>query len=133
MGPSGLLPFHEVGRTTLLSRFTELSEVLTCATLTNYPSTSHGAYAWVQCKEGVDCLEYLAKVNLIAEPGTQFGSTSQCKMVLHSAITQMKLVLQHYQPVMNFYQIPHNVSYLRPFHPWHYRVIDRVAKLFRTN
>lgn len=87
MGPSGLLPFHEVGRTTLLSRFTELSEVLTCATLTNYPSTSHGAYAWVQCKEGVDCLDYLAKVNLIAEPGTQFGSTSQCKMCLCSANT----------------------------------------------
>ena len=85
VGPSGLLPFHEVGRATLLSRFTELSEVLTCATLTNFPSTSHGAYAWLQCKEGDDCLDYLAKVNLIAEPGTQFGSTSQCKMVLHSA------------------------------------------------
>ena len=57
VGPSGLLPFHEVGQLAMQSRFAQLSEVLTCATLTNYPSPSPGAYAWIQCKENcTDCL-----------------------------------------------------------------------------
>ena len=81
MNPSGMLPFHEAGRTAMESRFAQLSEVLTCATLTNYPSASHGAYAWVQCKEGLDCLDFFSKVNLIADNGSLFGSTSQCNAV----------------------------------------------------
>ena len=79
VGPSGMLPFHEAGHTAMLSRFVQLDDVMTCATLTNYPSSSHGAYAWVQCKTE-DCMEFFAKVNLIPEPGTLFGSTNQCKI-----------------------------------------------------
>ena len=66
----------------LQSRFAQLSNVLTCASLTNYPSSSHGAYAWVQCKEGVNCLDFFAEVNLVAESGNIFGSDSQCKACL---------------------------------------------------
>lgn len=80
VGPSGLLPFHEAGRTAMQSHFAQLSDVMTCATLTNYPSSSPGAYAWVQCKDGKDCLEFFKKINLTPEPGALFGSTNQCKM-----------------------------------------------------
>ena len=79
MGPSGMLPFHEAGRTAMLSRFTQLSNAMTCAVLTNYPSSSHGAYAWVQCQDGEDCVEFFKKINLISLPGTFFGSSNQCK------------------------------------------------------
>lgn len=75
--PSGLLPFHEVGRKTLQSRFDQLSGVTACINFTNYPSSSHGAYAWLQCKEDVNCTSFLSTVNLIAESGTLFGSTQQ--------------------------------------------------------
>jgi aspartate/methionine/tyrosine aminotransferase len=77
VGPSGMLPFHEAGRAALQARFSQLSEVLTCAVLTNYPSSSHGAYAWVQCKDGVDCSVFFSEVNLVPELGTLFGSTNQ--------------------------------------------------------
>lgn len=77
LGPSGLLPFHEAGRTAMLSRFTQLSHVMTCAVLTNYPSSSPGAYAWVQCKDGENCVDFFKKVNLIVESGTLFGSSHQ--------------------------------------------------------
>jgi L-tryptophan--pyruvate aminotransferase len=77
VGPSGLLPFHEAARTALHSRFEQLSNVMTCAVLTNYPSLSPGAYAWVQCQDGEDCVEFFKKVNLISLPGTVFGSSNQ--------------------------------------------------------
>ena len=78
-----MLPFHEAGRIELQSRFSQLSKIMTCATFTNYPSSSHGAYAWVQCKEEEDCMELFAKVNLIPESGSLFGSTKQCKEKLY--------------------------------------------------
>lgn len=79
VGPSGLLPFHEAGRKAMQSRFAQLSEVMTCALLTNYPSSSPGAYAWVQCMDNKDCLDFFKSVNLTPESGVIFGSTSQCK------------------------------------------------------
>ena len=82
VGPSGLLPFHEVGRLAMQSRFAQLSEVLTCATLTNYPSPSPGAYAWIQCKE--NCTDLFAEVNILPEPGFLFGSNSQCKITFNT-------------------------------------------------
>ena len=78
--PSGLLPFHEFSQQLLLQRFKQLATVLTCATLTNWPSSSHGAYAWVKCAEGTDCRELFLKVNLYTLSGQEFGATSQCKL-----------------------------------------------------
>lgn len=75
--PSGLLPFHEFSQQLLLQRFKQLAAVLTCATLTNWPSSSHGAYAWVKCAEGTDCRELFLKVNLYTLSGQEFGATSQ--------------------------------------------------------
>jgi len=80
-GPSGMLPFHEAGRTAMLSHFTQLSNVLTCAKLTNFPSPAHGAYAWVQCEGTGSCYDFFRQVNLTLEAGTGFGSTNQCKYV----------------------------------------------------
>ena len=77
-GPSGMLPFHEAGHTAMLSHFTQLAAALTCAKLTNYPSSSPGAYAWVQCEGSGSCLDFFQRVNLTLEPGTRFGSTNQC-------------------------------------------------------
>lgn len=76
--PSGLLPFHSATREVLYSRFQQLASVLTCAQLTNTLS-SPGAYAWVRCAEGVQCMEFFIKVNLTVESGEAFGSTPQCK------------------------------------------------------
>ena len=74
-----MLPFHQFGRDIIRSRFEELNSVLTCANLTNYPSNSTGAYAWIKCAEGVDCVKLFEKVNLLTIPGDAFGGTSQCK------------------------------------------------------
>ena len=91
VGPSGMLPFHEAGRTAMQSRFAQLSKVMTCAALTNYPSSSHGAYAWVKCKEGDNCSDFFKRVNLMTETGPLFGSTTQCKTTESVGMTDMTI------------------------------------------
>lgn len=83
-GPSGMLPFHEAGRTAMLSHFTQPYDALTCAKLTNFPSSSHGAYAWVQCEGTGSCFDFFRQVNLTLEAGTGFGGTDQCKYMYHA-------------------------------------------------
>ncbi len=78
-----MLPFHQYGRDVMHSRFEQLNSALTCANLTNYPSPTTGAYAWVKCAEGTDCAKFFENVSLIAASGENFGGTSQCEFGLN--------------------------------------------------
>ena len=81
---SGLLPFHAYTRDVMFSRFQRLRSALTCAELTNAPS-SPGAYAWIHCSSSsssngsTDCGEFFAKEKVVGHSGVGYGATAQCE------------------------------------------------------
>ena len=94
---TGMLPYHEFGHNKIFSAFSRLSEALkNCKELEVLNDIEHspGAYAWLKCADGVNCVDKMKQqAGIEGLPGTEFGATTSCKsMAIYHAVNKYFLI-----------------------------------------
>ena len=80
---TGMLPYHEFGHKKIFTAFSRLSEAMQgCKEieLLNDIENSPGAYAWMKCAGGVNCLDKVKELaGVQGTAGSGYGATDDCK------------------------------------------------------